>query len=81
MKENRHESLTRIHLGVTCQYDGLDNTHQVLMQLLRREVTAEQDLVDNIMPVPGRKLTGYMMNRKIFLNNMRKSLSELNKNE
>ena len=79
MRETRNESLTRIHLGVTCQYDGLDNTHQVLMQLLRREVSAEQDLVDNIMPVPGRKLKGYMMNRKIFLNKMRNSLSDLNK--
>ena len=60
-----------MHLGVTCQYDGLDSTHLVLRQLLRREGSGNQNLVDNIMPVPGRKLKGYMMSRKMFLQKMR----------
>ena len=68
--KNRNSKEPSLHLGARYEFGGLDSTHQVIKQLLR--ANDDETKVDNIMPVPGLKLKGYMMSRKKYLKKMKK---------
>ena len=71
--KKQEQTDTPIHLGASCEYDGVDFTHSVIKQLLRGIESLEKNQqVDNIMPVPGMKLKGYMMSRRKFLKKLKK---------
>ena len=70
-KQSKDDGYEVEHLGVVCQYDGVDHTHQLLRHLLRGGGVDYQVRVDNIMPVPGMKLRGYLMSRRKYLQKMK----------
>ena len=72
LNKKQKQTETPIHLGASCKYDGVDFSHSVIKQLLRANSLQGKSLVDNIMPVPGMKLKGYMMSRKKFLRKLKK---------